>query len=70
MRDPVMGREEVKDKGRVTGYQDVEVDPGVSDKRLLVYEPEFALVLKQMERQGNTLSAILRQAWESGNLGP
>jgi hypothetical protein len=65
-----MGREEVKDKGRVTGYQDVEVDPGVSDKRLLVYEPEFALVLKQMERQGNTLSAILRQAWESGNLGP
>src|SRR5262249_13609697 len=46
----------------------VEADPGVADKRLLVVEPEYANVLKQTERQGNTLSAILRQAWESGDL--
>jgi hypothetical protein len=44
------------------------VDEGVADKRLLVYEAEFSNVLKQVERQGNTLSAILRQAWETGNL--
>jgi hypothetical protein len=29
-----------------------------------VYEPEFANVLKHTERQGNTLSVILRQAWD------
>ncbi len=38
------------------------------DKRLLAYEGEFASVLKQVERQGNTLSAILRQAWDGGRL--
>jgi DNA-binding transcriptional ArsR family regulator len=52
----------------VTGYQDIEADPGEADKRLLVYEPEFALVLRVMAREGNSLSAILRQAWDSGNL--
>jgi len=35
---------------------------------LLVYEPEFANVLKQTERQGNTVSAILRQAWDGLDL--
>jgi hypothetical protein len=43
-------------------------DPGISDKRLLVYEPEFANVLKQADRHGNILSAALRQAWDSGTL--
>jgi hypothetical protein len=45
-----------------------EGDDGVRDKRLLVYEPEFATVLKLVERPGNTLSAIVRQAWDTGNL--
>jgi hypothetical protein len=40
------------------------VDEGVSDKRLLVVQPEFAGVLSVMERSGNTLSAIMRQAWD------
>ena len=35
---------------------------------LLVLEPEFARVLRVMARQGNTLSAVLRQGWESGRL--
>jgi hypothetical protein len=39
-------------------------DAGVSDKRLLVFEPEFANVLRVFERTGNTLSALLRSAWE------
>jgi hypothetical protein len=33
-----------------------------------VVEPEFANVLKQMERQGNTLSAVLRVAWDGRDL--
>src|SRR5581483_8571801 len=43
-------------------------DEGVRDKRLLVVESEFASTLKVMSREGNTLSATLRQAWDSGRL--
>lgn len=68
VRDPVEKQERVKEKGQPVRYEKVEADPGVEDKRLLVIEPEFANVLKQTERQGNTLSAILRQAWETGRL--
>jgi hypothetical protein len=68
VRDAIVKREPVKERGRITGHQEVEVDSGVADKRLLVYEAEFAVVLKSIERQGNILSAILRQAWETGAL--
>jgi hypothetical protein len=68
VRDPIRKRERIKQRGRPVRYEDVEVDPGVSDKRLMVYEPEWANVLKQTERVGNTVSAILRQAWDSRNL--
>ena len=44
------------------------VDPGVIDKRLFVIEPEFAGALSVMERSGNTLSPLIRQAWDGGNL--
>src|SRR5262245_39829867 len=43
-------------------------DVGVEDKRLLVMENEFAAVLKVIERQGNTLSPVLRHAWKGGEL--
>ena len=49
-------------------YQSVIADPGVDDKRLLVVEPEFARVLQVCEREANTLSAVIRQAWDSGDL--
>ena len=39
-------------------------DPGESDKRLLVIEPELARVLSVSERVGNTLSPTIRQAWD------
>lgn len=69
VRDPIMKCEKVNEgKGKAPRYEEVEADPGISDKRLLVYEPEFCNVLKQPERTGNVLSAILRQAWESRNL--
>lgn len=46
----------------------IVVDEGVEDKRLLVLESEFASVLKVMGREGNTLSPIVRLAWDGGKL--
>ena len=43
-------------------------DPGVLDKRLLVMEGEFASTLKVLSRHGNTLSTVVRNAWDTGNL--
>jgi hypothetical protein len=43
-------------------------DAGEKDKRLLVTEPELARVLSVSERQGNTLSATLRQLWDCPHL--
>lgn len=40
------------------------VDEGVTDKRLLVIESEFSTALKQFSRDGNTLSNVLRDAWD------
>ncbi len=68
VRDEIKKSEPVKEKGRIVDYQEVVVDPGVDDKRLYVIEPEFASVLKVMSRDGNTLSATMRQAWDDGNL--
>jgi len=41
---------------------------GVEDKRLLVVEQELAGVFQVMNRQGNTLSALIRTAYDRGNL--
>lgn len=68
VRDPIRQRQPVKEKGRVVDYEEVEADPGVADKRLLVLESEFASVLKVLDRQGNILSTVVRQAWETGDL--
>lgn len=48
---------------------DAVIDSGVADKRLLVVEEEFARVLKAASRDGNILSAVIRQSWDTGNLG-
>jgi len=39
-------------------------DPGAPDPRLLVVEPEFVTVLKATGRDLNTLSPVLRAAWD------
>ncbi|MDP9437846.1 MAG: hypothetical protein M3P49_03740, partial [Actinomycetota bacterium] len=44
------------------------IDPGAGDKRLMVVEGEFAGVLKTASREGNTLSVLIRQAWDGGKL--
>ena len=59
VRDPI----EKTVKGEVT-----VVDEGITDKRLLVCEAEFSAPLRVMAREGNTLSATIRQAWDSGVL--
>ena len=49
------------------GRQDV---PAIDDKRLWVVESEFANVLHQGRRDGNTLSAALRDCWDGVDLKP
>ena len=39
-------------------------DPGISDQRLLVIEPEFASALKASSREISTLSPTLRSGWD------
>ena len=39
-----------------------------SDKRRLILEPEFAQVLKVLAREGNTLSPVIRNAWDGKQL--
>lgn len=68
VRDPIEKQEPIKEKGRIIDYQMNIVDAGVADKRLLVLEAEFASVLRVMARETNTLSAIIRHAWDDGEL--
>ncbi|WP_164020476.1 DUF3987 domain-containing protein [Pyxidicoccus trucidator] len=50
------------------GSDEDSEDSGVTDKRLMVVESEFASVLRRMNREGNSLSSVLREAWDSGSL--
>ena len=53
--------------GYRSGQQEV---PAIADKRLWVVESEFANVLQQSRRGGNTLSAALRDCWDGVDLKP
>jgi hypothetical protein len=53
---------------KIVEGEEVAADPGVGDKRLLVVEPEFAGPLRMLTRDGNTLSPVMRQAWDGGRL--
>lgn len=57
------------DKGTGDGRM-VVADPGVTDKRLFVYDQELAAGLHSTKREGNTLSTILRCLWDSGDVSP
>jgi hypothetical protein len=54
VRDPVF---------KLKDGQMEEVDRGVPDKRLLIDAQEFASVLAVISKPGNTLSAVIRDAW-------
>jgi Protein of unknown function (DUF3987) len=44
--------------------------PAIADKRLWIIESEFANVLHQSKREGNTLSSALREVWDGGDIKP
>ena len=44
------------------------IDDGIFDKRLCLVATELGEILTVMAREGNTLSAVLRCAWDDGNL--
>ncbi|QXP90117.1 DUF3987 domain-containing protein [Methylococcus capsulatus] len=53
------------------GYaQGKEEVPPIEDKRLWVVESEFVNILHQGKRDGNTLSAALRDAWDGVSIRP
>lgn len=62
IKDPVYKRD------RQSNYESVMIDPGVEDKRALWLESEFGSVLDVASREGNTLSAVLRKAWDGSAL--
>src|SRR6266566_4265455 len=74
VRDPISRTEPIRgpgtkgNRGPVIGYEDILVDKGVTDKRVILEETEFAGLLHIANRERNTLSMILRQLWETGDL--
>ena len=65
VRDPIW---KTKRNEKTKQTEEVLDDPGVEDKRLLVLESELATPMRAMQREGNTLSAVLRRAWDAGDL--
>lgn len=66
VRDPVLRRQ----RGQ-SGDEDVDyivVDEGIEEKRLFIFESEFVQPLKLMSQEGNILSNVIRQAWDTGDL--
>lgn len=60
----------VRDPGDKLDEAGLPTDPGVLDKRLLVIESEWAASLQATGRDSNTLSAIMRMAFDSGDIDP
>lgn len=62
----------IRDKtaGKNKKGKEIVTDDGIPDKRLWVAESEFANVLQQSKRDGNTLSSALRDAWDGQDLKP
>jgi hypothetical protein len=68
VRDAVLSKKQIKAGDMATGIDEVVIaDKGVSDKRLLVFEGEFASVLRSQGREGNTLSMVIRNLWDTGD---
>lgn len=65
VRDEIHKRTPNKNTGLL---EDTLIDEGVLDKRLLIQEGELASVLKVLSREGNTVSPVIRNAWDNGNL--
>ncbi len=46
------------------------IDNGIEDKRIFILDEEFSGMLANTRREGNTLSMVIRQAWDSGSFDP
>lgn len=69
VRDAIVERKTAKGPlARAGEIEEVIKDPGIDDKRLFVVEGELANTLKVMTREGNTLSPVIRQAWDGNDL--
>lgn len=66
VRDPISTTKPSKDKRG--DFEEIITDRGIADKRLFLIEGEFANVLKVMGREGNTLSPVIRAAWDGWQL--
>lgn len=59
-------------EGLIAALADDDADEGApdpeADKRRLVLEPEFGVVLARARREGNALSQVLREAWDGRDL--
>ena len=65
VRDPIYKMQFNK---KTNASESVMIDEGVSDKRLLIVESEFARPLRVMSKPSSTLSSVLRLAWDKGDL--
>jgi hypothetical protein len=71
VRDATHKEQPLKDHGRPTGETVmICIDSGIEDKRLFLVQSEFGAVLKIMAREGNSLSGVLRDAWDGLTLAP
>lgn len=71
VRDAQFKEELVKQGGKPTGeMQRICTENGIEDKRLFLVQSEFGSVLKIMAREGNSLSGVLRDAWDGLTLAP
>jgi hypothetical protein len=68
VRDEIRKYKSVRQKDGAMVTEEVLEDPGIEDKRLLLVEEEFAMLLKVMSREGNTLSSVVRLAWDGNDL--
>ena len=64
VRDEIKELVQIRERGRVVDREEQITDAGELDKRLLCVEGEFAQPLQCAAREGSTLSAVIRQAWD------
>jgi hypothetical protein len=67
VRDPAPIKPKKFKKSKKFVDDDEDEDPGVSDKRLIIIQTEFGETLRVAARQASTLTAAMRDAWDTGN---
>jgi hypothetical protein len=65
VRDHKVKRVAIQNMKDFVCYLDEIIEEGVEDKRAFIVEPEFARVLRLAQRDKNTLSSVIPQAWDS-----